>query len=347
MKNTQQFKFLPIPPHFNPNSVGRIWKVPYQQRAQEATKWARKHKLSPAIDDKFKIALLIIDAQNAFCIPEFELFVAGQSGTGAIDDNRRLSKFIYHNLANITKIYTTLDTHQVMQIFHPIFLVNNAGEHPQPYTTITYEDIVKGHWKFNKTIASNLNISPKYGQELLLYYSKVLEVRGKYALTIWPYHALQGSIGHALVSSIEEAIFFHTIARESQPQFEEKGNIPFTEHYSALSPEILDGPDGKPIARKNEYFMQLLDTFDIVIIAGQAKSHCVAWTIDDLLSNFLLVDKELVKKVYLLEDCTSPVVIPNVIDYTEIANDAFRRFEKAGMHIVKSSVPIDNWLDDR
>jgi len=30
-----------------------------------------------------------------------------------------------------------------------------------------------------------------------------------------------------------------------------------------------------------------------------------------------------VEKVYLLEDCTSPVVIPGVIDYTDLADAAF------------------------
>ena len=32
------------------------------------------------------------------------------------------------------------------------------------------------------------------------------------------------------------------------------------------------------------------------------------------------------KKVYLLEDCTSPVVVPGVVDYTEQADAAFRHF---------------------
>jgi len=47
-----------------------------------------------------------------------------------------------------------------------------------------------------------------------------------------------------------------------------------------------------------------------VIIAGQAKSHCVAWTIDDLLEDIIAQDRRLVEKVYLLEDCTSAVVVP-------------------------------------
>jgi nicotinamidase-related amidase len=80
-----------------------------------------------------------------------------------------------------------------------------------------------------------------------------------------------------------------------------------------------------------------------VIIAGQAKSHCVAWTIDDLLNEIMGSDKQLTKKVYLLEDCTTPVVIPGVIDYTEQANDAFQKFADAGMHVVRSCDPIVSW----
>ena len=53
------------------------------------------------------------------------------------------------------------------------------------------------------------------------------------------------------------------------------------------------------------------------MIASQAKSHCVAWTIDDLLSSRLLLERGLVEKVYLLEDCTSPVVVPGAVDYTD------------------------------
>jgi len=83
--------------------------------------------------------------------------------------------------------------------------------------------------------------------------------------------------------------------------------------------------------------------FDVIVIAGQAKSHCVAWTIDDLLADILAQDKRLVEKVYLLEDCTSPVVVPGVIDYTDQADAAFQRFADAGMHVVRSTDPVESW----
>jgi nicotinamidase-related amidase len=334
---------LPIPAHFDPDKVGEVWKVPYQERAEEAEKWAKQNDIQPAADDRFKICLVAVDVQNTFCIPGFELFVGGRSGTGAVDDSRRLCEFIYRNLDVITKIAPTMDTHQAMQIFHSVFWVNDQGEHPAPFTLISKEDVEKGRWKFNPALGPSLGIDADYAQRHLLNYTKTLKEGGKYDLAIWPYHAMLGSIGHALVPAVEEAIFFHSIARYSQPNFQVKGDNPFTEHYSVLGPEVLEGPDGQPIAKKNVTFIEKLLQFDAVLIAGQAKSHCVAWTIDDLQQDITVRDERLAEKVYLLEDCTSPVVVPGAMDYTDEANAAFRRFADAGMHVVRSTDPIESW----
>ena len=236
-----------------------------------------------------------------------------------------------------------MDTHQAMQIFHSIFLVNERGEHPTPFTLVSEEDVEQGRWKFNPAIAASLGISQRYGQRFLSHYTRKLKEGGKYDLTIWPYHAMLGGIGHALVSSVEEAIFFHSIARYNQPDFQVKGGNAFTENYSVLSPEVLEDAEGKRIAQKNEKFIKKLLEFDAIVIAGQAKSHCVAWTIDDLLNEILTVDKKMAEKVYLLEDCSSPVVVPGVVDYTDQADAAFQRYSDAGMHVVRSTDPIASW----
>jgi nicotinamidase-related amidase len=152
-----------------------------------------------------------------------------------------------------------------------------------------------------------------------------------------------GGIGHALASSVEEAIFFHGVARDSQPRFEPKGDHPLTEHYSMLGPEVTHGPDGDPLGAQNHLLLDELLAFDVVVVAGQAKSHCVAWTIDDLLRGVARRDPGLAARVYLLEDCTSPVVVPGVVDYTDEADAAFRRFAEAGMHVVRSTEPIESW----
>jgi len=339
-------KQLPIPAFFDPRKVQEVWRVPYQQRAQDAQNWAKQYKINPAASDKTRICLMIIDVQNTFCIPDFELFVGGRSGMGAIDDNIRLCEFIYHNLSVITEIAPTMDTHTTMQIFHPLFWVNEAGENPQPHTMISLEDIQKGIWKVNPAIAYSVAKGNYIGlQQHALHYTKKLSDNGKYLLTIWPYHAMLGGIGHSLVSAVEEATFIHNVARRSQTNFEIKGGNPLTENYSVLRPEVLEGASGHPIAQKNTRFIQRLLEFDGVIIAGQAKSHCVAWTIDDLLTEIMAVDPALAQKVYLLEDCTSPVVVPGIIDFTDQANESFQRFAGAGMHLVKSTTAIADFPD--
>jgi nicotinamidase-related amidase len=135
---------------------------------------------------------------------------------------------------------------------------------------------------------------------------------------------------------VEEAIFFHSIARLSQPKFEIKGDQPFTEHYSVIGPDVTKGPKGETLGKHNSSFTKELKKVDALIIAGEAKSHCVAWTISDLLDDIRATDLALAKKIYLLEDCTSPVVVPGA-DFTDQADEAFETFAQAGMKLIKST----------
>jgi nicotinamidase-related amidase len=111
-----------------------------------------------------------------------------------------------------------------------------------------------------------------------------------------------------------------------------------------LRPEVMTGAKGEPIATKNQTLIQTLLDYDAVVIAGQAKSHCVAWTIDDLLTEIQAIDPKLAQKVYLLDDCASPVVVPGVVDFTPQAEEAYARFVAAGMQLVQSTDAIGDWL---
>jgi nicotinamidase-related amidase len=333
---------LPVPPHFDPGRAGEVWRVPYQERALNAQAWAEEHDLQPALENGFRICVVAVDVQNTFCIPGFELFVAGRSGNGAVDDNRRLCEFLYRNMGAITAIIPTLDTHRATQIFHAAWLIDEEGRHPEPYTLVSVQDVESGRWKVNPPVVESTGIEADYAQRQLLDYTQKLAESGKYNLTIWPYHGMLGGIGHALVSVVEEAIFFHTIARASQPSFQVKGDNPLTEHYSMFGPEITTGPDGGTIAGMNELLIEQLSLYDAIVVAGQAKSHCVAWTIDDLLEGDDERERALAPRTYLLEDCTSPVVVPGM-DYTAEADAAFNRFAAAGMHVVRSTDPIESW----
>ena len=331
---------LPIPDFFDPNAVGTVWRIPYEERARQARDWARQHDLQPASADETKTWLMLIDVQNTFCIPEYELYVGGRSGRGAVEDNVRLCEFLYRNLGNITQITATMDTHLTMQVFHPIFFVDKDGNHPASYTDIHVAELQNGRWMFNPALASQFGIAPDYGQQMVNHYAEELKKTGKYALTIWPYHAMLGGIGHALVSSVGEALFFHSVARLAQTDIVTKGDTPFTENYSVIGPEVLTGPMDEVLGVHDQRFIQKLQEVDRLIIAGQAKSHCVAWTVSDLLDDILLVDTQLAKKVYLLEDCTSPVVVPGVVDHTDAADAAYEWFARAGMNIIRSTTPV-------
>src|ERR671930_603116 len=259
---------LPLPPHFDAGRVGDVWRVPYEDRAREARAWTEQHDLRPATDDSFRLCLLAVDVQNTFCIPDFELFVAGRSGTGAVDDNRRLCEFVYRNLGEITQILPSLDTHHAMQVFHAIWLVDEQGNHPAPYTLVSAEDVAACRWRVNSAVAEALELDVDYAERHLAHYTSRLAEGGKYDLTIWPYHAMLGGIGHALVSAVEEAVFFHGVARYSNPEFQVKGDNPLTEHYSMLGPEVTEGPDGERLGRKNTELIDKLLTFDAVVVPG-------------------------------------------------------------------------------
>lgn len=328
------------PKHYDASKADQVYKINYQNLAEDALAYKNDNAITDAAIDKFKIALMPIDVQNTFCIPGFELFVGG-----APEDSKRLAEFIYANIGRISKIFPTMDTHKAMQIFHSIFFLDANGKHVSAGTMISSDDLINDTYTINPGVAASLGVSYTILRKHVIHYAQSLEKKGKDKLMIWPYHAMLGGIGHALVAIIEEAIFFHTVARNSESGTEIKGGNPLTENYSVLSPEVLDTFNGTAIAQRNASFIQKLLDYDMLIIAGQAKSHCVAWTIDDLLTDIMAKDPSLAKKVYLLEDCTSPVIIPGVIDFTDQANQAFEKFRNAGMHIVKSTDPIDQWPD--
>ena len=333
----------PLPPHYDSGRTHEIWRPDSGDLAKAAADWRRMHDLQPTAAAAQRIALLLVDVQNSFCLPGFELFVGGSTGNGAAEDNRRLCEFIYRNIGLITHISATMDTHQPIQIFHPCFWIDQQGRHPAPFTLITTEDVERQRWAVDPGVSAALEMEPDYLHRYVLHYTHTLEEGGKYDLTIWPYHVLLGSLGHALVPSVQEAIFFHSLARQAQPTFHVKGDNPLTEHYSVLGPEVTTGPEGEQMGARNESFVSRLLGFDVVVVAGQAKSHCLAWTIDDLLEEIELRNRRLAEKIYLLEDCTSPVVVPGVMDYADVADAAFRRFEQCGMKIVRSTEPMHRW----
>lgn len=67
-----------------------------------------------------------------------------------------------------------------MHIAHGQFWMNDAGEHPSPFTLITHKDIKEGKWHTSDPIHA----------EYSLKYTKALEEKGRFVLCIWPEHCL-------------------------------------------------------------------------------------------------------------------------------------------------------------
>ncbi|HEX8435267.1 nicotinamidase [Archangium sp.] len=354
MKATSNLKELPLPSFYKPTNAAAYGYGPNALALQaEAQSWRGAHGVSAAATDSFNLHLLLIDVQKDFCFPEGSLYVAGRSGRGAIDDSRRIAEFIYKNLGALTNVTTTLDTHFAYQIFFPSFWVDQNDQPLTAYREITREQIERGQVRPNPAVAKWL-CGGNYPWLLkqVKYYCEELERAGKYTLYLWPPHCLLGGDGHAIAGVVQEARLFHSFARGAQSWAEVKGGNPLTENYSVLRPEVLSRHDGQPLAQRNTQFLKTLLTADAVVIAGQAASHCVKSSIDDLLGEIVAQDAALARKVYLLTDCMSAVTVPDgkggfAADFTPQAESALKRFADAGMHLVKSTDPLAAWPDLR
>ncbi len=230
--------------------------------------------------------LLIIDPQVDFCCPvRGSLFVPG-----AERDMQRLGQMIRRHAAEISSIYVTLDTHHTLDIAHPMFWTNAEGNHPAPFTLIPAAAVETGEW-----VATDPNAQPR-----ALEYVRALERGGRYALCIWPYHCLIGSEGHAVKPALFEALRLWE-DRYSVVNYVPKGANIYTEHYSAIRAEVPDPED--PATQANYPLIEAMRRSERVLVAGEAGSHCVANTVEDLVEHL----GEDASRLTLLTDAMSPV----------------------------------------
>lgn len=274
----------------------------------EILKKADKEGLEPSLKDKERVLFLGIDVQQDF-MDHGALGVAG-----AQKDVERMTRFIYDNMEKISNIAVSMDTHTPHQIFHPCWWIDENGEHPALYTVITLKDLDEGKWR--------AVINPQASRE----YVKHLEQDAKKALCIWTYHCMQGTTGAALENQFANMIYFHSVARKAVVQRLVKGQDPMSEMYGIIRPEY----DTK--GYMNLEFLNKLERFDKVLIAGEAKSHCVLESIKQILE-YYETRPEVTEKVYVLEDCMS-----SISGYEDMANQMFEDFRKRyRIHLVKSS----------
>jgi len=342
----------PTPRHYLAANARRFaYRPDVQSLFDTATLFRREHQVPPAAADPRRTHLVLIDAQRDFCFPEGTLYVGGRSGQGAIEDNDRTARFIYQNLATISEITCTLDSHLPFQIFFAPFWVDRSGEPLTPHRTISVDEIRAGDVRPNPDVGSAVRAPDiAWLTKQVLFYAESLAKAGKYVLYLWPPHVLLGGDGHSLVGVIQEARLFHAYVRSARNGVEIKGMNALTENYSVFSPEVLLTHDGGSLATRNGALIDSLLLEDRLIIAGQASSHCVKSSIDDLLDAIQAKDPGLARRVYVLEDAMSAVAVPNpeipgtfFADFTDAAQNALGRYHDAGMHVVRTTTPVSEW----
>lgn len=301
-----------FPSFYDPQRIGALY---YPDTARIAAE-AAAAELSPASQDTRPVHLLLIDMQVDFCHPSGSLYVPG-----ALGDVQRTIEFIYRNAAHITQITCSLDSHLPSQIFSPGWWADADGQPPAPFTIISAADVQSGRWR------------PRFEPAWSVEYVARLEQEAKKLLTIWPYHVLIGSPGHMLDPELWSAVVWHALARQTQPRWLAKGSEPRTEHYSIVGPEVpLPGmSDGG----RNRALLEELAQADMILVAGEAMSHCVLETMEDLVEEFG-GQPEALRRLILLRDCTSPVVHP-AIDFGAIAAARLAELAQMGVRLADST----------
>ena len=266
-----------------------------------------------------KVHLLVIDPQVDF------MDSAGSSlpVNGANEDMKRLAALVARVGHKVEDIHRTLDSHHTIRGGHPGMWRDRDGQLPPPFTLIFAKDIANGIW------------TPRDPQLRLRMstYAETLEKNGNYNLMVWPEHCKIGSPGHNVQADLLKALEAWERKEFATVNYVTKGANPFTEHYGALMAEVPDPND--PSTMLNSDFLTMLQEADIVGVAGEALSHCVKSTVDQIARN---IGDEHIQKFHILTDCTNPVPkVGNGPDFPAIASSWLKVMESQGMTLVSSA----------
>jgi len=254
--------------------------------------------------------LIIIDPQKDFH-EGGSLAVAG-----AKEDAKRIAGLITSK--NWSNIVVTLDTHQLLDIGHPLYWVNDKGEHPKPISVISAEDVANGVWK----------ASQPENQDWVVEYTTRLKKNGRYQATVWPPHCIIGSDGFSVEETINDALTEWASKNKKLVTYLFKGMNPHAEMYSCFKADV-EVPQA-PETKLNTAVLQEMNKFDRIFICGQASSHCVKFSTVDMV-DYYSKNKVNLNKISLISDCMSPVT-----GFQKDSDEFLNDMKGKGLNIVKS-----------
>lgn len=234
-----------------------------------------------------KILFLGIDLQNDFCQITGKLAVSG-----AQEDLSNILNLIKRAGHVFSEAIISMDSHYPIHIAHPSYWRSSQGDMPTPFSIITYQDMVDEKW------------IPQYYPKQSLEYLKALE-DAPYKCTIWPPHCLIGTEGWAIPEVLYQALSSWSHQTGKNFELYNKGSNPFTEHYSILKAAV-EFPE-KPTTCFDRDLLSRFNTFDEIVLVGEAMDFCVANTINDM----LLAQPYLMQKIIILTDCMSNIISDN------------------------------------
>ena len=233
----------------------------------------------------YKLTLLIIDPQVDFH-PGGSLAVPT-----ANEDSLRIQQFIRDYIDDIEDIVVTQDSHHLNHIAHGGFWEDKTGKSPTPFTTISHKDICQGLWI----------PKAKHRVDYCKQYTKDLEGKGKFMLTIWPEHCLMGTPGHCVVPAINTALMEWSKHQLKEVEYVMKGQNSLTEMYSAIMAEVPMPDDVS--THLNSKLLRRLQSSRQLVVCGQALSHCVNFTVRDLVEHW----RSEPSRIHVMRDGCSPV----------------------------------------
>jgi nicotinamidase/pyrazinamidase len=277
------------------------------------------------------IQIVVIDPQRSFCAvvdpAEQQLIHDGELCVkGAWTDMVRLSDLVERLGDKIDDIKVTLDSHHKLHIAHPLWFTHTkTGRNPDPFTVMREENeqIVGAVFNADGSTRDIGEFNTPF-RKWTLSYLKQLASGKRYPHVIWPFHCLIGTRGHNIVEPLMEALLDWETKNNGIVTKVTKGSCPKVEHFSGVRAEVIDADD--PSTQLNTDFINtLMDAYEI-LLAGEARSHCLANTVRDIANEFVQADDSFIKKCVLLTDATSDV--PGFEKYGE---DFVKEMTKRGM----------------